>query len=218
MLPLSSASSSARSTSGSASSSSSRMTVDAGQLRARRCASRSLRLGRARDLERLPRHSARTRRCRRRHQAIVARRSRARSKRPRRRPPEHLERAVDQLRARSIDVGLAEQRDLGERGQRPPSIRVSPGLARVGAHRLHLDETRRQVGEPPGGARGVVAALERRLELDRAQQQLARASGWPRARARACRPASSAAAASLASSAGGAPSSSASSGAAWSRW
>ena len=33
---------------------------------------------------------------------------------------------------------------------------------------------RREVAEPPGGARGVVAALERRLELDRAREELAR--------------------------------------------
>src|SRR5205823_6750287 len=40
--------------------------------------------------------------------------------------------------------------------------------------RGHLDEQRTEIAELPGGARRVVSPFERGLELDRAQQELAR--------------------------------------------
>ena len=51
-----------------------------------------------------------------------------------------------------------------------PWSRVSPA-SRPRRTALHLGCHRRQVGEPPRRTRGEVAALERRVELDRAKQQ-----------------------------------------------
>ena len=44
-----------------------------------------------------------------------------------------------------------------------------------GCDLLHLDDHRRHVAEPPRGAGGEVATVERRRELHRTEQQLARA-------------------------------------------
>ena len=66
-----------------------------------------------------------------------------------------------------------------------PSIALSPAERASSSTRAHLDRDRRQVAQAPRRARRVVAALERRLELDRAQEQLAARSGSPRGRARA---------------------------------
>ena len=51
--------------------------------------------------------------------------------------------------------------------------RAVAGRARLVEHAAHLDRDRRQVAQPPRRARRVVAAFERRLELDRSEEQLA---------------------------------------------
>ena len=55
-----------------------------------------------------------------------------------------------------------------------PCVQPSPSCDRGGEHLLHLARDRRQVAEPVGRAGGEVAAAQRRLELDRADEVLAR--------------------------------------------
>ena len=203
-LPLSSASSSARSTSGCRLVELEAREVDAGELRRRPALSRSLRPACARELERL---------C---SSPLAPRRGRRASRRSWRLQPERveaarrssgsrtLERLLDHRSAR-VEVAVAQHRNLRERATAPgPAIRASPASAAASQHFLHLARDRRQVAQAPGRARGEVAALEGRLELDRAE----RTAGAPTrfaSRASARRPASSsAAAASRASSAGAA--------------
>ena len=57
-----------------------------------------------------------------------------------------------------------------------PCNRVSPAARGRVRDLAHLDEHRREVGEPPRCAACEVAAVERRRELDGAQEQLARAA------------------------------------------
>ncbi len=52
-------------------------------------------------------------------------------------------------------------------------VRLALGLAAASQYALHLDRDRREIAHPPGGPGGLVAACERRLELDGAQEQLA---------------------------------------------
>ena len=50
--------------------------------------------------------------------------------------------------------------------------RAIAGCSRVGRDALHLARDGRKIGEPPGRPRRLEAALERRLQLDGAQEQL----------------------------------------------
>ena len=84
-----------------------------------------------------------------------------------------LERLVGEL-GRARELAVERGRRLRERRQ---SSALEIARARRGCllrdHR-HLVAHDRQVAELPGGARGEEAPLQRRLELRRAQQQLAR--------------------------------------------
>ena len=128
------------------------------------------------------------------------------------------ERRVREL-ARAHVVGVAVERHVRERGQRAA---LDPAVARPRAASsltlVHLVRDGRDVGHAPGGAGGQVAALERRLELDGADEQ---PPGGAVRLARERPPSrllEAAAAASAASSAGTRPSSSRASWAASSRW
>ena len=83
---------------------------------------------------------------------------------------EQDERLLDEVAA-ARQVGVAHERVVGERGERKALEPRVARLGRVGEDALHLDRLRRQVGDPPGGPGGEEAALERRLELDRADEQ-----------------------------------------------
>ena len=96
---------------------------------------------------------------------------------------EHLQRLRDEpLRAER--VGALVEDGVGERGERAAlELRLAGRGGRL-RDLLHLDDHGRHVREPPRGAPGEVPALERRRELDRAQQELARAAeGLARQRA-----------------------------------
>ena len=84
-----------------------------------------------------------------------------------------LEGAVDEL-LRALGVSGLLQHRVAERGQRQRLHQhVALGLS-LGTNLLHLDRHGRQVAEPPDRTCGVVAAPERRLELDGAEQLAAR--------------------------------------------
>ena len=76
------------------------------------------------------------------------------------------------LRARQ--VGLRVERDLGERRERGRLELLAPLLHREDTHLLHLGGDRVHVAEPLRRACRVPAPLDVRLELDRAQEELAR--------------------------------------------
>ena len=84
---------------------------------------------------------------------------------------EDLERLVDH-RLRGLRVGIAQDRRLGEGHQRaalrPPVVLGD----RCREDFLHLSRDRRQVAQAVGCARGEVAAPQRRLELDRAHEEV----------------------------------------------
>ena len=87
-----------------------------------------------------------------------------------RRVVEEDERLLDELAAAG-KIGVAHEGVLGERGQREALEADVAGVGRVGEDALHLDRLRRQIGEPACGAGREEAALERRLELDGADEQ-----------------------------------------------
>ena len=77
---------------------------------------------------------------------------------------------LDEL-APAWQVGLAQQRVLGKRGQGEALEPLVADLGRVGEDALHLDRLRREVGDAPRGARREEAPLQRGLDLDSADQQ-----------------------------------------------
>ena len=91
------------------------------------------------------------------------------SKRPTSRLRKDGQRQLREL-ARAWEVGVAQSVTSASAFRAQPWM---PGCRGDGllAHRVHLDRDRREVGEPPGGAGGAVAAHERRLELGRAEEQ-----------------------------------------------
>jgi hypothetical protein len=115
---------------------------------------------------------------------------------------------LDELAAaRQVGVAQAARSRRARSGRAPGGGRRRP--RRVGEDALHLDRLRRQVGEAARGPGGEEAALQRRLELDRATSR--RRADWFASRASARRPAfSSAPAARSLSSSGASPSSSSS--------
>ena len=172
MLPLSSASSSARSISGSALSSSMRADVDPRQLERGPCLV-ILPPGSPRGLERLLlvllglRHRARP--TARRERGGRARRSGRRGRRLRR-PRAPRRRAPPRGRARRRSEAATSESAVSARLW-IVAVALRRGLLGEDGHLVAND---RQISELPRGARREVAALERRLELDRAEQQLAR--------------------------------------------
>ena len=88
---------------------------------------------------------------------------------------EHLERSGRE-QARVGSVRLVLQHGLGECGERATLDNGLACLLGLLGDLVHLHHDGREVGEAPCGAAGEVAALERRRELDRAQEQLARAA------------------------------------------
>src|SRR5205085_11184288 len=86
---------------------------------------------------------------------------------------EHRERAVRVL-GRAADVAFTRDRRLCECRERASANAVVPVLLGRLRHLRHLVRDRGEVAELPRGPRGVVAALERRLELDGAKEELAR--------------------------------------------
>ena len=73
-------------------------------------------------------------------------------------------------RPRLRDVGVAVEGDLGQGGEREPLDRPLAGLVGEPAHLLHLVRSGRQLPQPPRRAGRLEAPLERRLELERAQE------------------------------------------------
>ena len=74
--------------------------------------------------------------------------------------------------ARLVDIGVAVQRHLRQRGERAG---LAPAIALLGGLRpdtLHLLRDGRHVPEPPGGPRRLVATLQGRFELEGAKQLL----------------------------------------------
>ena len=63
------------------------------------------------------------------------------------------------------------QAGVRERGERADGDPPVAGLGRLAHDLLHLDRERREIAQPPGRPGCVVAALDRRLERDGAQQQ-----------------------------------------------
>ena len=88
---------------------------------------------------------------------------------------EHLERLGGEP-TRCNRVRLVLEHRLGQSTERAPADNgLTTRLRRFG-DLGHLDDDGREVGEPPRCASGEIAPLERRRELDRPQQQLARAA------------------------------------------
>ena len=71
-------------------------------------------------------------------------------------------------------IRLAHQDHVGEPGERLPFEDAVADTRRLLAHRLHLARDRGQVVEAPGRLRSEVPALEGRLELQGAQERVAR--------------------------------------------
>ena len=90
---------------------------------------------------------------------------------------EHLDRLRRRVAARRHRVGAVLEHGLGERRERAALQRASrPPARRPRATSPISTSDGGEVGEPPRRAAGEIAPVERRRELDRAQQQLARAA------------------------------------------
>ena len=85
------------------------------------------------------------------------------------------------------DVGVPVERDLGKRGERETLDRPLARLVGEHTYLLHLVRGCGELPQPPGGAGSFEPARERRLELERPQQQApCRAVGLPGKRTPAC--------------------------------